>query len=57
MREIQFREPSTDTERIKYNTNGIKTVSSKRNNLLKVERESAAESKGATRFSKTYCYK
>ena len=27
MREMQFRETSADTERIKYNTNGIKTAS------------------------------
>ena len=27
MREIKFRETSADTERIKYNTNGIKTAS------------------------------
>ena len=30
MREIQFREPSADTERIQYNTNRIKTGSSKK---------------------------
>ena len=35
MREIQFRETSADTERIKYNTNGIKTGSSKNIDLLK----------------------
>ena len=29
MQEIQFREASGDTERIKYSTNGIKTESSK----------------------------
>ena len=29
MREIQFREPSADTERIQYKTNRIKTGSSK----------------------------
>ena len=38
MREIQFRETSADTERIKYNTNGIKTGSSKNIDLLKVKR-------------------
>ena len=38
MREIQFRETSADTEPIKYNTNGIKTESSKRFDLLKVKR-------------------
>ena len=37
MREIQFRETSTDTERIKYNTNGMKTGSSKSIDLLKVK--------------------
>ena len=36
MREIQFRETSADTERIKYNTNGIKTRNSKNMNLPKV---------------------
>ena len=29
MQQIQFRKPSADTERIKYNTNGMKTGSSK----------------------------
>ena len=38
MREIQLREPSADTERIKYNTKGIKTESSKNIDLLKVKR-------------------
>ena len=38
MREIQFREISADTERIKYNTNGIKTWSSKKVDFLKVKR-------------------
>ena len=51
MREIQFREPSADTERIQYNTNGMKTGSSKNIDLLKA-REGTAESSGATRFSK-----
>ena len=37
MQEIQFREPSADTEQIKYNANGIKTGSSKNINLLKVK--------------------
>ena len=52
MREIQFRETSADTERIKDNTNGIKTGSSKNIDLLK-SREDTAESSGATRFSNT----
>ena len=39
MREIQFRETSADTERIKYNTNGIKTGSLKNSNLLEVKRK------------------
>ena len=38
MREIQFREPPADTERIQYNTNRIKTGSSKNIELLKVKR-------------------
>ena len=38
MREIQFREASAYTKRIKYNTNGIKIVSSKNIDLLKVKR-------------------
>ena len=38
MREIQFREPSADTERNQYHTNGIKTGSSKNIDLLKVKR-------------------
>ena len=38
MGEIQFREPSADTERIKYNTKGIKTERSKSIDLLKVKR-------------------
>ena len=38
MREIQFRETSPDTERIKYNTNGIETEISKKIDLLKVKR-------------------
>ena len=38
MQEIQFRETSADTERIKYNTNGIKPGSSKNIDLLKVKR-------------------
>ena len=50
MQEIQFRETSADTERIKYNTNGIKTGSSKNIDLLKVKR-TPAESSGTTRFS------
>ena len=52
MREIQFREPSADTERIQYNNNRIKTGSSKNIELLKA-REGTAESSGATRFSNT----
>ena len=38
MRGIQFRETSADTERIKYNTNGIKTGCLKNTDLLKVKR-------------------
>ena len=38
MREIQFRETSTNTERIKYNNNRIKTGSSKNIELFKVKR-------------------
>ena len=38
MREIQFKEPSADTEPIKYNTNEIKTGTSKNFDLLKVKR-------------------
>ena len=38
MREIHFREASADTERIKYNINGIKARSSKNIDFLKVER-------------------
>ena len=38
MREIKFRETSADTERLKYNTNGIKTGSSKNIDLPKVKR-------------------
>ena len=37
MREIEFRETSADTERIKCNTNGMKTGSSKKIVLLKVK--------------------
>ena len=49
---IQFRETSPDTERIKYNTNGIKTGSS--NTLIcSKSREGTAESSGTTRFSNT----
>ena len=50
MREIQFRDTSDDTERIKYTTNGIKTGSSKNIDLPK-SREGTAESSGATRFN------
>ena len=50
MREIQFREISADTDRIKYNTNGIKTGSSKNIDLLKFKK-GTAESRGAARFS------
>ena len=38
IREIQFRETSADTERIKYSTNENKTGSSKNIDLLKVKR-------------------
>ena len=37
MREIQFRETSADTERIKYNTKGIKT------GTAEVEKKGTAE--------------
>ena len=53
MQEIQFKEPSADTGGIKYNTNGIKTGSSKNIDLLKA-REGTAESSGATKFSNTF---
>ena len=46
MGEIQFRETSADIERIKYNTNGIKTGCSK--NI-----KDTAEYSRATRFSNT----
>ena len=38
MREMQFRETSADTERIKYNANGTKTGSPKNIDLLRVKR-------------------
>ena len=38
MREIQLRETSADTERVKYNSEGIKIGSSKNIDLLKVKR-------------------
>ena len=47
MREVQFRETSADTKRIKCNTNGIKPGSSKNIDLLKVK-EDTTESSGAT---------
>ena len=47
-----FRETSADTERIKYNTNGIKTASSK-TLIFSKSREGTAESSGTTRFSNT----
>ena len=50
---MQFRETYTDTERIKYNTNGNKTGSLKNIDLHTRSREGTAESSGATRFSKT----
>ena len=40
MQEIQFRETSVDIERIKYNTNVIKTESSKNIDLLQVKKRS-----------------
>ena len=40
MQEIQFRESSVDIERIKYNTNVIKTESSKNIDLLQVKKRS-----------------
>ena len=52
MREIQFKEASAETERIKYNTNGIKTGSSK-TLIFSNLREGKVESSGATRFSYT----
>ena len=52
MREIQFRETSSDTEWIKYKTNGIKPGSSK-TLICSKSREGTAESSGATRFSST----
>ena len=52
MREIQFWETSADIERIKYNTNGIKTGRSKNIYLLKVKRKNT-ESSGPTRFRDT----
>ena len=45
MQEIQFRETSADTERIKYSSNGIKTGSSKNIDLLKVNRKKIIASK------------
>ena len=51
MREIQFWETSADIERIKYNTNRIKTERSK--NIYSKSREKTAESSGATRFRDT----
>ena len=46
MQEIQFRETSADTERIKYSSNGIKTGSSKNwFDLLKVNRKKIIASK------------
>ena len=38
MGEKQFSDTSADTEGIKYNTNGIKTGSSKKIDFLKVKR-------------------
>ena len=51
IQELQLKETSADTEQIKYNTNEIKTGSSKNTDLLKVE--GTAESSRAIRFSKT----
>ena len=45
IQEIQFRETSADTERIKYSSNGIKTGSSKNIDLLKVNRKKIIASK------------
>ena len=52
MREIQFRKTSADTERIKDNTNGIKTGSSK-TLICSKWREGTTESSGTTRFNNT----
>ena len=52
MREIQFRETSADTERIKYNTSGLKPEVQKIL-ICSKPRESTAESSGTTRFSNT----
>ena len=52
MREIQFREPSADTERIQYNTNNQNRKFQKTLSCSK-SREGTAESSGATRFSNT----
>ena len=57
MREKQFRESSADTERIKYNTNGIKLKSQKpevkKTLICSKAKEGTAESIRATRFSDT----
>ena len=52
MRDIQPRETSADTERIKYNNNEIKTGSSK-TLICSNSKEGTAESSGATRFNNT----
>ena len=55
MREIQFRETSADTERIKYNTNGIKTGSSKNIDLLKVKRRHSWIQRNS-KFQQHFCW-
>ena len=53
VREIQYKELSADTERIKKNTSGIKSESSKNIDWSK-SGEGTAESSGATRFGNTF---
>ena len=50
MRETQFRETPADNKRIKYNTNGTNTGSSK-TLICSKSREDTAESSGAARLS------
>ena len=52
LREIQFRETSADTERIKYNTSRIRTGFLKNIDLL-WSREGTAEFSGRTRLRNT----
>ena len=53
MTEIQFRETSAETERIKYNTSRIK-LEVQKTLICSKSREDTAESSGATRFSNTF---